>query len=200
MALKPDRILTDSSTDISFFCNLGTAERGTVVILSACGSGAAMDDSAAVVTYPTVAYASGEYPLGILMNDVVSGDLTKTHLNQHKDEVQTGGKVTICRRGVVVTNMIDAGVNPTVGQPAYAGSSKDGKLTAQSLGSSTNYNVATGIAAGANLTGVYANMWLTNQGGVATNGLVNNPAMTRIGTWLSSKDVDGYAKLSVNLI
>jgi len=177
MALKADRKITDG-TDISFFCNLATAERGTVVILSAGGSGAAMDDSAALVTYPTKAFGSGEYPIGILMNDVVSGDLTKTHINYQKDEVQTGGKVTICRRGTVLTNMF-AG-SPTAGQAAYIGSTAtDGKLTGITLGNGS-----------APL--MFTNAFSPTGGGTSV--------VTRVGTWLSSKDSDGYAKLDVNLI
>ena len=52
------------------------------------------------------------------MNDVVNKDLTRTHLNQHKDEVQKGGKVTILRKGYVVTNLITG--TPNVGDVAYA--------------------------------------------------------------------------------
>lgn len=175
MALKPDRKILDG-TDISFFMNT-LGEKGALVVLSAGGSGAAMDDSAAVAVYSTVAYGSGKYPLGILMNDVVSGDLTKTHLNYQKDEVQVGNKVTICRRGTIVTNMIDAAATPTVGAGAYAGAvGTDGKLCA--------------IAAPA------LSLGLAVISGVSTS----NPQLTRVGTWLSIKDSDGYAKLDVNLI
>jgi len=174
MALKADRKITDG-TDIGFFCNLAAAERGAVVVLSAGGSGAAMDDSAALVTYPTVTWGSGEYPVGILMNDVVSGDLTKTHLNQHKDEVQTGGKVTICRRGTVLTNMIEG--SPTAGQYAYIGGiATDGKIT--------------GVSPSGLMNTLNMKWFLPSSGG----------QLHRIGTWLSSKDSDGYAKLDVNLI
>ena len=49
---------------------------------------------------------------------MVNKDLTRTHLNQHKDEVQKGGKVTILRKGYVVTNVIDG--TPSAGDAAYA--------------------------------------------------------------------------------
>ena len=58
-------------------------------------------------------------PVGILLNDVVNKDLTRTHLNQHKDEVQKGGKVTVLRKGYVVTNAI-TGQDPVAGSGAYA--------------------------------------------------------------------------------
>ena len=76
MALKKDRYELD--TDISFFMN-ETAERGVVVSVSTAGSGAAMDSSVAVAT--VAAEASGAYPLGVLLNDVVNLDLTRQHIN-----------------------------------------------------------------------------------------------------------------------
>jgi hypothetical protein len=45
--------------------------------------------------------------------------LTRQHLNQHQDEVQLGGKVTVMTHGWVVTNKIQVGVTPTVGAKAY---------------------------------------------------------------------------------
>jgi antitoxin (DNA-binding transcriptional repressor) of toxin-antitoxin stability system len=60
---------------------------------------------------------SGAYPLGILLNDMVNIDLTRQHLNQHKDEVQKGGKITILRKGFVVTDAISG--TPSGGQDAY---------------------------------------------------------------------------------
>jgi hypothetical protein len=44
--------------------------------------------------------------------------LTRTHLNQYKDEVQKGGKVTVLRKGYVVTDKISG--TPTAGQWAIA--------------------------------------------------------------------------------
>jgi len=112
MALKSDRF--ELQTDISFFYNAGTATRGSVVCHGATvGSGAAMDQGVNLATVSTSAV-----PLGILLNDVVNKDLTRTHLNQHKDEVQKGGKVTILRKGYVVTNAITG--TPTAGGAAYS--------------------------------------------------------------------------------
>jgi hypothetical protein len=151
MALKPHRI--ELLTDISFFMNT-TAERGGVVSVSTAGSGQALDDAAAVVAY--AASNSGARPIGVLLNDVVNLDLTRQHINWHKDEVQIGGKVSLIRQGQVTTNYILPGATPTAGTPAYVGAS-----------------------------------------GYIGTGTVN---ATQIGSFLSSKDADGYAKLSVNIL
>lgn len=127
MALKGDRYELD--TDISFFMN-EVAERGTIASVSTTGSGAAMDNSSALVTLQ--ANPSGKYPIGILLNDMVNLDLTRQHINWHKDEVQKGGKVTILRKGWVVTNKVSG--TPTGGADAY--------LAASGLVSTTQLNTA----------------------------------------------------------
>jgi hypothetical protein len=150
MALKPDRI--ELLTDISFFSN-AVSERGGVVSAVTSGSGVAMDDANAVAAYAAV--ASGAKPLGILLNDVVNLDLTRQHINWHKDEVQLGGKVSLLRQGQVTTNMLVAAVTPAAGVDAYVGASG-------LIGTSSTNSV-------------------------------------KIGTFLGSKDSDGYVKLSVNI-
>jgi len=116
MALKPDRV--ESFTDVSFFMNT-TGDRGGVVVYNGNGGvGSSMDDADAVVIYPTGS-PSGTAPAGVLLNDVVDLDLTRQHINYHKDEVQKGGKVALLRRGSVVTNSIAAGQNPAAGDAAY---------------------------------------------------------------------------------
>jgi|TARA_B100000085_G_scaffold162309_1_gene147664 hypothetical protein len=115
MALKADRY--EESTDISYFYVAGTGARGGVVCLDLLSaSGAALDQGNNTVSYQQA--ATSDVPVGILLNDVVNKDLTRTHLNQYKDEVQKGGKVTVLTRGWVVTNMIDGTVGP--GDLAYA--------------------------------------------------------------------------------
>lgn len=116
MALKPDRI--ELLTDVSFFMNT-TAERGGVVSVVTGGSGVSMDDAGAVVAYAT--NASGSAPVGVLLNDVVNLDLTRQHINWHKDEVQVGGKVTLLRQGQVTTNKVTG--SPAAGVDAYVGPS-----------------------------------------------------------------------------
>ena len=167
MALKADR--HEAVTDISFFMN-ETAERGVVVVHSTAGSGSAMDDSNALVTVPTT--ASGTYPAGLLLNDMVNLDLTRQHLNQHQDEVQKGGKVTLLKEGWVVTNKLEVNSKPTVGAPAYYASS--------GLLSTTNpaaYDAST-IAG-------------------ASNPLGNEDA--KVGRFLSTEDADGYAKVYIDI-
>jgi len=112
MALKPDRYEKD--TDISFFMN-EVAERGGVASLVTGGSGAAMDQSQALVSY--AAAPSGKAPMGVLLNDMVNIDLTRQHLNQYKNEVQRGSKVTLLLQGYVVTNNILG--TPTAGANAF---------------------------------------------------------------------------------
>lgn len=130
MALKSDRY--ELQTDISFFYNEGTATRGGVVVHDTAGSGAAMDQGVNLVKYAQVTSASR--PVGILLNDVVNKDLTRTHLNQHKDEVQKGGKVTVLRKGYVVTSNVSG--SPSAGDPAYACHVTAGNLRPDSPGSS----------------------------------------------------------------
>lgn len=147
MALKPDRI--EHLTDISFFMNT-VAERGGVASYANSGVGVSMDDSDAVVEYSSVAVSG--VPAGILLNDVVNYDLTRQHINWHRDEVQLGGKVTLLRVGQVTTDRIDG--NPLAGDDAYVGD--DGDISTSSSG-------------------------------------------VKIGTFLSAKDSDGFAKVAVNI-
>ena len=117
MALKADRF--EESTDISYFSST-TGVMGQVVCLDpaslAGASGAALDQGENTVS-PQAA-ATTDVPVGILLNDVVDKDLTRTHLNQYKDEVQKGGKVTVLTRGWVVTSNITG--TPKAGDLAYA--------------------------------------------------------------------------------
>jgi hypothetical protein len=150
MALKPDRI--EHKTDISFFMN-SVAERGGVVSALTSGSGVSMDDGNATVVYAAV--PSGAKPVGLLLNDVVNLDLTRQHINWHKDEMQIGGKVTVLRQGQVTTDMLVPGITPSAGVDAYVGPSG-------LIGTSSSNAV-------------------------------------KIGQFLSAKDSDGYAKVSVNI-
>lgn len=135
MALKADRY--EESTDISFFYDAGTATRGGVVALDAANaSGAAMDQGENKVAY--VAATATSVPVGVLLNDVVNKDLTRTHLNQYKDEVQKGGKVTVLTRGWVVTNNITG--NPSAGDVAYLD-----ETTAGNVGNATDLSYSSGV-------------------------------------------------------
>lgn len=126
MALKPDR--NEFQTDVSFFMNR-VAERGIIVVSNTVGSGAAMDQAKALVDTPSGAgftgTVSGSYPVGLLINDMVSIDLTRQHYNWHKDEGPLGGKVCLLKIGFVVTNQITG--TPVGNEPAYFDTA--GKLT-----------------------------------------------------------------------
>jgi hypothetical protein len=139
MALKADR--HEQTTDISFFYTAGTATRGGVVVLDTVGaSGAAMDQGVNQVRYKQA--TPTDVPVGILLNDVVNKDLTRTHLNWYKDEVQQGGKVTVLTEGYVVTNNVTG--NPTPGQVAYADSVTAGNISATAAGAQASGNLAIG--------------------------------------------------------
>lgn len=137
MALKADRI--EAYTDISFFMNT-TATRGGVVTMLTAGSGVSMDDANAVVVY--AANPSGLVPMGILLNDVVDLDLTRQHINWHKDEVQKGSKVTLLRQGQVTTDMIVTAAAPGVGSGVYIGVS--GLLTTVVAAGATSNGISCG--------------------------------------------------------
>ena len=132
MALKADR--NELDVDISFFMN-ETAEKGQIVSISTAGSGAAMDQAGALAT---VAAATGSViPIGVLLNDVVDIDLTRQHINWHKDEVQKGGKVAILKKGYVVTDQIEG--TPTAGALAFMDDADTGKFAVAASIDDTEY-------------------------------------------------------------
>jgi len=130
MALKADR--NELDVDISFFMN-ETGEKGQIVVFNTAGSGAAMDQAKSLVTI--AAADTSNIVVGVLLNDVVDIDLTRQHINWHKDEVQKGGKVSLLKKGYIVTDMVE-GV-PTAGALAYLSDEDTGK-----------FSVEGGIAAG----------------------------------------------------
>ena len=132
MALKGDRV--EHLTDISYLKSDAVAERGGIVVHGTGGSGAAMDDAAALVR-DVAAYA--DQPAGLLLNDVVNIDLTRQQYNAHKDEMQLGGKVTLLRVGTVVTNQVSG--TPVIGEKAYFA------LNGQLFGAASAPAGATGI-------------------------------------------------------
>jgi len=139
MSLKSDR--HEADTDISYFYNAGTATRGGVVVLDAVNaSGAAMDQGGNRVQY--LAAAPTSVPVGVLLNDVVNKDLTRTHLNQFKDEVQKGGKVTVMTKGYVVTSNVTG--TPTAGQIAYACDTTAGNFSATAANAAASGGLAVG--------------------------------------------------------
>ena len=134
MALKADR--NELDVDISFFMN-ETAEKGQIVCISTVGSGAAMDQSKQLVA-TTVASAT-TIPVGVLLNDVVDIDLTRQHINWHKDEVQKGGKVSILKKGYIVTDQIEG--SPAAGELAFMDDTTAGKFAVAGGVADGKYNV-----------------------------------------------------------
>jgi hypothetical protein len=116
MSLKGDRIHLDSR--ISYFMN-HVANRGGIVVVATAGSGVAMDSSLQVVEYAST--SSGKVPVGVLMSEVVNLDLTRQRLNEHKEEVQVQGKVTIWTKCQVTTNVLTSGITVVAGDKAYLG-------------------------------------------------------------------------------
>jgi len=164
MSLKGDRL--ELETDVTFFGN-SVMTRGGIVSFAGFGSGAANDQSAAYIQY--AATASGNYPLGILLNDMVNLDLTRQHINWYRDEVQQGGKLTIGKKGYWITN------NLTQGPAAIA----YGDIAClHNSGNIVNYPGSYELAP------YGTNSW-------------NRAANPKIGRFLSVQDEDGYAKVEV---
>lgn len=111
MALKADRLI--DVTEIGYFLN-EVASPGVIVSISTQGSGVALDNTSNLATVK--AAGSGSTPLGMLLNEFVSIDLTRTPRNWHKDQHTTGDKCTILRKGWAVTDKV-TGV-PNAGQEA----------------------------------------------------------------------------------
>lgn len=167
MALKPDRNY-NQGVEISYFMST-VVERGCMTVIDTSGSGAAMDDANAVVV-PTGTTGSGTLPAGLLLNDMVNLNLTRQHINWHKDEVQLGGKVTLLRHGTATTNAIHSESSPSAGDPLhYRGEASE-------------------------FAGV-ANVLLFHDAPGTTSGIQN----FTVGQWLSLKDADGYARLEMNI-
>ena len=181
MALKPDRSIVGNQTNISCFYN-STAEKGEVLVFSTAGSGAAMDDANAVVTRPS-ADASGERFAGIVLNDMVNKDLTQTHLNVYKDEMQQGGKVTLVKApAVIVTDMLKSGDSPSIGDPLYF------TLYTHNATDETNRGVLTTTAVTDSGVGL---------GGICIANLAANKTKYKVGVAMSVVDADNYLKVKL---
>ena len=164
MALKADRY--EESSDISYYYTAGTATRGGVACLDLLSaSGAAMDQGDNTVSYQTA--AATDVPVGILVNDVVNKDLTRTHLNFYKDEVQKCGKVTILNRGWVVTSNVDG--SPSPGDMAYASAAVAGNIANTAANAQASGNLAIGRFMSAKDSDGYAKVYvnLPNHGPLA---------------------------------
>jgi len=132
-ALKPERDIR--YYEISYFCDT-TASRGTFV------------ETKDLIAKPG---HNGWLPTGVLLCDVVYVDFTKQFINLYGDEVNKGGKVTICSNGTLLVKCIG---DPIINAPVYY--DKEGVLTTE-------------------------------------------PESVRIGTFLSHKDEDGFARVRIEL-
>jgi hypothetical protein len=120
MALKGERVILE--TDITLTCQSAT-NRGVVLCYKTSGSGVNLGESAGAADL--MANPSGFVPAGLLLGDVVNIDLTRYHLNFHKDEVQVGMRVNLLRKGRVTIDGISG--TPAVGDTAYL--TTNGNLT-----------------------------------------------------------------------
>jgi hypothetical protein len=116
MALKGNRTILE--TDITRTCTT-VAERGTVLVEDVVGSGIALGDRAGSVKL--AANPSGLKVVGLLIGDVVNVDVTRYHLNFHKDETLINQRITLLRKGRVTTNKVTG--SPNYGDTAYLDSS-----------------------------------------------------------------------------
>ncbi len=121
------------AVDISYFLN-EVAERGVIVSVNTGGSGIAMDSPANLATVK--ATSVNARPLGLLMNDFVDVDPTRTPVNWFKDQHKLGDKCTILTQGWVVTNKIVG--TPLAGQVAVLASS--GSIAAVAVGTADSAN------------------------------------------------------------
>lgn len=125
--LKPDRLYNPADI-VTHYSMYETGTRGGIVCQATgfypVGAGT---DSSEQRCYYVNGNPSGFKPVGLLINDVVNKDLTQTHINYHKDEVQIGEKVVVAKKGEFVTNRIGpgqaSGVALTLPARAYVGPS-----------------------------------------------------------------------------
>jgi hypothetical protein len=123
MALKPDRDFFEDTDIMNYWINDGTQdtkEKGGVASVVSSGSGVAMDASGNVVSY--VVDPSGAVPKGVLLHDVNPPlSATRDFRNYDKVEARPGDKVSLVRKGWLVTDFITG--TPAVGGAAYLGAS-----------------------------------------------------------------------------
>lgn len=105
------------------------------------GSGVTYDQTAAAVS--VAGNPSGLVCVGMLLNNQVSRDLTRDHLNFHRDEMIVGGKCLVTREGRFYTNLYTG--TPSVGNRAYLTS--HGRLTPTNGGAAATPPVGEFISA-----------------------------------------------------
>ncbi len=139
MALYVDRNVEHS--DITRILD-DVASPGVVLVYKTAGSGSAIGDSAGK-TQLLATTPSGQKVHGVLLQNFVSIDETKYHINWHKDEQQVQSPANVMRKGWVITDKVTG--TPTDGAPAY--------LTLSGLVTPTVH--ATGGVAGSPLVGEF---------------------------------------------
>lgn len=123
MALKPDREYNETTSVRYFWSEVvaqATAEEGGIACQETVGSGVSMDQVQNVVRY--AANGSGAVPVGILqhpVNPVMSA--TRDFPDLQSGERRPGDKVTLIRKGWLVTDMISGTI--TAGATVYVGDS-----------------------------------------------------------------------------
>jgi hypothetical protein len=119
MALKGDRSHFEDTDIMNYWVDDGTqdtAERGGCASVVSQGSGVAMDASGNVVTYADD--PSGVTPKGVLLQNVNPPlSTTRDFKNFESQEARPGEKVTLLRKGWLVTDQING--TPTVGGAAW---------------------------------------------------------------------------------
>ena len=155
MSLKSKRLDNPYGYDLAWYGNT-VMTRGGIVCAATIGSGTAMEQSENVVEYS--ASPSGKLPVGMLMSDTESIDLTKHYTNPYGAVSALGTKVSVQKQGTYTTNSIYPGLTIAAQQVAYLGPS-----------------------------------------GLLQNTKVNEVNNPYVGQFMSSKDADGYAKVTINL-
>jgi len=124
-----------SSINISYFYDGPSTERGKVLVkkktdatMQAANEVCCLPERDVKQSYPL----KDEIPIGILLTDVVSLDLTKQHTMG--DQVQTGSKVSLLTRGSVVLRAVG---NPQSCETAYY--NKNGNVTNQKVSRPIGY-------------------------------------------------------------
>jgi len=134
MALKPDREYNET-TDLRYFWSeltaQNTAEKGGIACQETVGSGVAMDPVENVAQY--AADGSGAVPVGVLLQDVnPEMSTTRDFPDLQSGEKRPGDKVTLLRKGWLVTDMISGTI--TAGATVYVGDSGNMSTTLISAG------------------------------------------------------------------
>ena len=127
MALLPNRHIEVSD----FFQLNDVASAGVGLCYSTANSGVVLGDHINLVQL--AANPSGLKFAGILIPEVVNLDLTRYHLNWHKNQHQVNDAVEVMRRGYVYTNKL-AVTTMTLGDKAYLTSNGQFTQTVSSTG------------------------------------------------------------------